>query len=235
MCTGRVDLSFIFRAFESGADGVFIGGCYPGECHYLTEGNYHALNLVHLSRKLLEHVGVNPERLRIEWIASSDGVRFADLMNDFALKLRRIGPLGKGEGLEEIGLASGLETVKKLIPYIKLVKGEKLAMRPEREEDYAALYTSEEIESLFRDVVSYHIDPEKCQACMICLRKCPVDAITGAKKQVHVIDQDRCIKCGTCFEACPPRFGAVQKITGAPVPLPIPEAERTMDRSGMEK
>jgi bidirectional [NiFe] hydrogenase diaphorase subunit len=56
-----------------------------------------------------------------------------------------------------------------------------------------------------------YIDPEKCKACMICLRKCPADAIDGGKNKIHVVDQEKCTKCGTCFEVCPPRFGAVQK------------------------
>jgi F420-non-reducing hydrogenase iron-sulfur subunit len=90
------------------------------------------------------------------------------------------------------------------------------------------LFTSEEIDRLFSEVVSYHIDPEKCQACMICLRKCPVEAITGGKRQIHVIDQDKCIKCGTCFDACPPRFGAVEAIAGGPVPPALPEDERAI-------
>ena len=98
------------------------------------------------------------------------------------------------------------------------------------EDEYADLYTSEEVDSLIREAPSYYIDPEKCQACMICARRCPVDAIEGGKNQIHVIDQDKCIKCGTCFEVCPPRFGSVQKIVGAPVPFPIPEAERTLAR-----
>ena len=63
---------------------------------------------------------------------------------------------------------------------------------------------------------------------MICLRKCPAEAIVGGKKQIHVIDQDKCTKCGTCFEVCPPRFDAVKKISGEPVPPPIPEDERTI-------
>jgi Fe-S-cluster-containing hydrogenase component 2 len=65
---------------------------------------------------------------------------------------------------------------------------------------------------------------------MICYRRCPVEAIAGGKNKIHVIDQDICIKCGTCLEACPPRFGAVNKITGQPVPPPIPEDERSIDR-----
>ena len=66
-------------------------------------------------------------------------------------------------------------------------------------------------------LISYYIQPEKCQGCMICLRNCPVGAITGGKKQVHVIDQDACTKCGTCLEVCPPRFGAVTKLPGIEV------------------
>ena len=97
-------------------------------------------------------------------------------------------------------------------------------------EEYNEFFTSDEVDRLFREVISYHIDPAKCQACMICLRKCPVEAIVGGKNQIHVIDQEKCIKCGTCFEVCPPRFGAVKKISGEPVPPPIPAEERTIVR-----
>jgi NADH-quinone oxidoreductase subunit F len=77
-----------------------------------------------------------------------------------------------------------------------------------------------------KELISYHIDPDKCKACMICLRKCPAEAIDGGKKKIHIVDQEKCTKCGTCFEVCPPRFGAVKKISGEPVPSPIPEEER---------
>lgn len=230
MCSGRVDLSFVLRAFLKGADGVFIGGCWPGECHYVTEGNYNALSMVHLCRKLLEHIGVNPERLRLEWVSASEGIRFAEVMKDFAKKLKELGPLGKGEGVDKNKLNSRLEAVTRLIPYIKLMKGKKLALHLGKEEEYSELYTSDEIERLFREVVSYYIDPDKCQACMICFRRCPVGAISGGKNRIHVIDQEKCIKCGTCFKACPSRFGAVQKISGEPVPPPIPEEERAIVR-----
>jgi len=95
MCTGRVDLGFILRAFANGTDGVFIGGCWPGECHYITEGNYLALSTVHLSRKLLEQIGVNPKRLRLEWVSAAEGSRYAEVMNDFTRTLKELGPLGK--------------------------------------------------------------------------------------------------------------------------------------------
>jgi Fe-S-cluster-containing hydrogenase component 2 len=69
---------------------------------------------------------------------------------------------------------------------------------------------------------------------MICAKRCPVEAIISAKNQVHVIDQEKCIKCGTCFEACPSKFGAVTKISGNPVPPPIPEEKRTIVRKKKE-
>ena len=77
-----------------------------------------------------------------------------------------------------------------------------------------------------KELIHYVVDPEKCRACMICLRKCPADAIDGAKKKIHVVDQDKCIRCGTCIEVCPSRFNAIRKISGEPVPPPIPEEKR---------
>jgi NADH-quinone oxidoreductase subunit F len=85
-----------------------------------------------------------------------------------------------------------------------------------------------------KELISYYIDPNKCKACMICLRNCPVGAITGGKKQIHVIDQEKCTKCGTCFELCPPRFGAVKRISGEPVPAPIPEEVKIIAKKGEE-
>jgi len=235
MCSGRVDLKFVLRAFSNGSDGVFIGGCHLDECNYITEGNYHALTMVLLCKKILEHIGVNPERLQLEWCSSSEGNLFADLMNEFGKKVRGLGPLGASEGIEEDELKYKIEEVTKLIPYIKMVNKEKLESRLKNPEEYDGLFTSDEIDQLFREVPSYYIDPDKCQACGICLRRCPVEAIAGGKNQIHVIDQEKCIKCGTCFEACPPRFGAVKKISVEPVPPPIPEAERTIVRKGKEK
>jgi NADH:ubiquinone oxidoreductase subunit F (NADH-binding)/(2Fe-2S) ferredoxin/ferredoxin len=86
-----------------------------------------------------------------------------------------------------------------------------------------------------KELIAYHIDPEKCQACMACLRKCPAQAISGAKKQIHVIDQEKCTKCGTCFEVCPTRFAAVQRLSGVPVPPPIPEEARMIVRESKQK
>ena len=235
MCSGRVDLEFVFRAFLNGMDGVFIGGCRLNECNYTTQGNYYALSMTLLCKKIMEHIGLNPERLRIEFMSSSDGILFAEVVTDFQKKVAALGPLGESEGIDRDQLTSKLEEVAKLIPYIKLEKREKLASRLGNRKEYEEFYTSNEIEKLFTETVSYHIDPARCQACMICLRKCPVEAISGGKNRIHVIDQEKCIKCGTCFEACPPRFGAVTKISGGPVPPPIPEEERTIVRKSRKK
>jgi NADP-reducing hydrogenase subunit HndC len=86
-----------------------------------------------------------------------------------------------------------------------------------------------------KELISFYIDPEKCKACMICLRQCPSEAIVGGKNRIHVIDQDKCTKCGTCFEACPTRFGAVKKISGEPVPPPIPEEARIIVRESKQQ
>ena len=86
-----------------------------------------------------------------------------------------------------------------------------------------------------KELIAYYIDPAKCQACMICHRKCPAGAIDGGKNRIHVIDQDKCTNCGTCLEVCPPRFAAVKKISGEPVPSPIPEDERNISRKSKEK
>jgi F420-non-reducing hydrogenase iron-sulfur subunit len=235
MCSGRVDLEFILRAFSHGMDGVFIGGCRLNECNYITHGNYHALNTVLLGKRIIEHIGLNPERLRIEFMSSGDGILLAEVITDFDKQVQGLGPLGASEGTEESELHAKLVDVIKLVPYIKIVKKEKLESRLEKPEEYDKLFANDEIVQLFSDVPSYYIDPEKCQACMTCAKRCPVEAIISAKNQVHVIDQEKCIKCGTCLEACPPKFGAVTKIVGEPVPPPLPQDQRTIVRKSKEK
>ncbi len=230
MCSGRVDLEYVLRAFSNGMDGVFIGGCRFNECNYITHGNYDALNMVLLCRRIMEHIGLNPDRLRIEFMSSADGNLFAEIMSQFSSKVKTLGPLGVAEGLDEEELKAKLAEIRRLVPYIKLVKNEKLASRLENPEEYDHLFTKDEIDRLFSEVISYYIDPEKCQACLICARRCPVEAIDGAKNKIHIIDQVNCIKCATCFEVCPAKFGAVMELAGEPAPPPIPEGERAIVR-----
>ena len=229
-------MSFVLRAFSKGVDGVFIGACHLDECNYITHGNYQSLNMVLLFRRIMEHIGLNPERLRINFMSGAEANVFVESVNDFVKKIKELGPLGKSEGMEPNELKSRFEDVEKLIPYFKMINREKLQTRLKKEHDYDGLiFTKEEIEKQFSEVISYYIDPEKCQACMTCARRCPVDAIISVKGQIHVIEQDKCIKCGTCFEVCPPKFRAIVKLSGESAPPPLPEDKRTVVRKGKEK
>lgn len=235
MCSGRVDLAHILRAFAKGADGVFIGGCRLGECNYITHGNYHALNLVLLGKKIFEHIGLNPERLQIAFMSGGEGNLFAATVDDCCKTMKELGPIGQADEIAPAQLEVALAEVTRLVPFIKIEKHAKLTARLTDATDYENHFSLEEIERLFGEEVSYSIDPAKCQACLICARSCPVAAIEGGKSLVHVIDQDKCIKCGTCLNVCPSRFGAVTKIVGGPVPPPLPVEQRTISRKGSNK
>lgn len=170
MCSGRVDPEFIFRALSKGADGVFIGGCWPGECHYITEGNYDTLFNKHLFRKLLEHIGLNPERLRLEWVSASEGVRFAEVMTDFSRTIQGIGPIGISEGIDDRTLKLKLGSVMKLLPYIKLVERERLRVRFKTEEEYQIFFNGKEFDNLFHELI---VDKLKMTQIMTLLRERP--------------------------------------------------------------
>jgi coenzyme F420-reducing hydrogenase delta subunit len=91
MCSGRVDPYFIIETFMQGADGVFIGGCHPGDCHYLT-GNLYAEKKIKMAKKMLEISGFQSERLRLEWIAASEGELFAKTIREFTNQIQELGP-----------------------------------------------------------------------------------------------------------------------------------------------
>ena len=96
MCSSRIDPQHILYAFQQGADGVFIGGCHPGDCHYV-EGNYKTLRRIILFKQMMEQFGLDPERLRLEWISAAEGQKFVKTMNEFTETLRRLGPLNLEE------------------------------------------------------------------------------------------------------------------------------------------
>lgn len=99
MCSGRVDPQFVLHAFKNGADGVLIGGCHPGDCHY-QEGNYKALRRYKLLREMLKQFGIEPERLRLEWIAASEGDRVKQVVDEMTDEIRKLGPLNLNQELE---------------------------------------------------------------------------------------------------------------------------------------
>ncbi len=239
MCTGRVDLSFPLRAYLDGADGVLIGGCLLGECHYITEGNYHALGTVLLLRKLMKRIGLDPRRLRIEWISAAQGVRYAEIIDEFVRELGELGPLGTGEGIGQDALKPKLESLLGMVPELKLLIRERLQVRVKSAEAYEKLYANPQVDEWIAAIATdpaavpgglpaYYIDPERCVGCTICQKKCPVHAIEGANKTIHVIDQAECTHCGTCYYACPPRIAAIRRIDIDAVPPPVPLEARAL-------
>jgi F420-non-reducing hydrogenase iron-sulfur subunit len=100
MCSGRIEPTFIVKALFEGADGVLIAGCHPGDCHY-QEGNYKALRRYLMLKRILPDYGVEPERVRLEWVAASEGERFATIVDEFTEKIRELGPLGVKDSLAE--------------------------------------------------------------------------------------------------------------------------------------
>lgn len=92
MCSGRVDPELVIKAFELGADGVLIGGCHPGDCHY-QNGNHKTLRRFLMLKKMLPQFGIEPERLRLEWISASEGEKVKRVCDEFTEELRRLGPL----------------------------------------------------------------------------------------------------------------------------------------------
>jgi F420-non-reducing hydrogenase iron-sulfur subunit len=96
MCSSRVDPQHILFAFKEGADGVFIGGCHPGDCHYV-EGNYKTLRRITLFRPMLQTLGIDPRRLRLEWISAAEGKKYAQTMDAFTEQIRALGPLHLNE------------------------------------------------------------------------------------------------------------------------------------------
>ncbi|OGQ93366.1 MAG: NADH dehydrogenase [Deltaproteobacteria bacterium RIFOXYC2_FULL_48_10] len=102
-------------------------------------------------------------------------------------------------------------------------------------EEYEAHIREKRCPSLScKELIHFYIDPELCRACGTCRKQCPASAINGDKKIIHIIDQDKCTKCGTCFEVCPAKFGAVTKLSGVPVPPPVPEDQRTIKKKSKE-
>jgi len=96
MCSGRVTSGFILEAFRLGADGVLVTGCHPGDCHYIS-GNQNAVVTMEKTTQLLALLGIEKERLRLEWISAAEGARFARLMTEFTAQIRALGPSRLGD------------------------------------------------------------------------------------------------------------------------------------------
>ena len=90
MCSGRVNPLFVIKALSIGADGVLVLGCHPGDCHYI-EGNYKTMRRIPLLKKMMKQLGIEEERVRLEWVSASEGAKFAEVTNDFTQTIRNLG------------------------------------------------------------------------------------------------------------------------------------------------
>ena len=145
MCSGRVDPELILDTFLYGADGVFIGGCHLGECHYL-EGNYYAEKKVEMAKRLLKAAGVEPERLRLEWISASEGERFAEVIREFTEEIKELGPVKcEKEELEAACIAAADYKLR-----ILATKERELL---EEGNKYGEVFTMHEMDRLLGDMV----------------------------------------------------------------------------------
>ena len=102
MCSGRIDPAFVLKALREGADAVLMCGCHPGDCHY-AEGNYKALRRFHMLQKMIQDFGLEPERIRLEWVSAAEGEKFAQVVNEYTEQVRELGPLNwKGTVLKAV-------------------------------------------------------------------------------------------------------------------------------------
>jgi F420-non-reducing hydrogenase iron-sulfur subunit len=95
MCSGRVNPLFVIKALSIGADGVLVLGCHPGDCHYI-EGNYKTMRRIPLLKKVLKQLGIEEERVRLEWVSASEGAKFAEVTNGFTQSIKKLGPNALG-------------------------------------------------------------------------------------------------------------------------------------------
>jgi coenzyme F420-reducing hydrogenase delta subunit len=179
MCSGRVDLGFILRAFANGQDGVLIGGCRLDECNYVTHGNYDALANTYMCKRILEHIGLNPDRLRIEFMSGADGNLLAEKSDDFARCVKEMGPLGQSEGIEKEQLKLKLQAAGKLVPYIRLVERERLRAPAKTKQTYTDFFSSSEVIDLFDELF---VDKWTISQIMLLLEEKPLSTSDISKK-----------------------------------------------------
>lgn len=153
MCSGRVDLKFLLKAFLNGADGVFVGGCHLNDCHYNPEGNYDALVLSKIFKRLMPHIGIDPARFRLEWVSAGEGIRFAEIMNAFSDTIKTLGPLGSSENIAPETLSFNIEAAMRLVPFMKLVERERMRVPIQSEAEYEKYFASGTLDRLFDEII----------------------------------------------------------------------------------
>ena len=111
MCSGRLDPTFVFKAFAGGADGVLISGCHPGDCHYINQ-NYKAMRRFHLMQRVLTQMGIEPGRLKLLWASAAEGAIFAREITSFVEQVRALGPLNWNMNSAEVPAETSLDEVQ---------------------------------------------------------------------------------------------------------------------------
>lgn len=156
-----------------------MGGCKLDECNYITHGNYDAYANTFLGKKILEHVGLNPERLRIAFMSGADGLLLAQVTDEFTRKIKSLGPLGKSEGLTQKQLTLKLQAARKLVPYLKLVERERLRVPVKSKQAFKDFFESEKTSILFDQIFG---DKMAISQIMVLLEEAPLS--TGEISQV---------------------------------------------------
>ncbi|MBA3018425.1 MAG: hydrogenase iron-sulfur subunit [Proteobacteria bacterium] len=146
MCSGRVDPVFIFEAFSCGADGVFVGGCHLGECHYQL-GNYDVMLATALTKKIMTKIGISPERLLLEWASAAEGSRYVQMITEFTNNLKSLGPLGTTDKVDMDVLKVKLSAARHSVEDMKLRTGlGNLTKGFRKEGDYSAQTIEDKID-----------------------------------------------------------------------------------------
>lgn len=145
MCSGRIDPVIILDTFLHGADAVFIGGCHLGDCHYIS-GNYYAEKKIDMTKRMLKEVGVEPQRLRLEWVSASEGARFTSLVTEFTEEIRELGKIKvEKEEMEAMLLAAADYRLRILATKQKELR--------EEGNKYEEVFTKHEMDRLLTDII----------------------------------------------------------------------------------
>lgn len=197
-CSGRIDPLFILRALEAGADGVFIGGCHPGDCHYV-DGNIKAKLRLDFVKKVINELGL-AERMVFEYVSASEGQKFTKVTSQFTDKLRKLGPspVGKKRSLTDLTVTE--ERRKKQVIHDLLTSlAEAVGFDPEEPFEIP--------EDEVMEGWGYpQRDPEKCIGCYSCYNTCPEGVISiedVESKRIYGSLSHNCIHCRECEKTCP--------------------------------
>jgi F420-non-reducing hydrogenase iron-sulfur subunit len=182
MCSGRVDPLFVVEMFIQGADGVLIGGCHPGDCHYM-EGNYHTERRVKMLKKVLEKSNIEAERLGLEWIAASEGERFAKIMRDFTEQIRVLGPNPVAGEKPNLQVMESLYAARNAVEDFRLrtLVGKELGL-VEKENVYDEKISQEKIDELMENA----IDEELVRTRILLLAKDKPQSVIGLADKMKV-------------------------------------------------